>query len=98
VHSSTGPNGYFGGSYGFDKSHYGIPLVEAGNTNLDPQRHVINCRGERRNITGLFQSLRGSFGIRRYRHSELEGDEPVTTFVNNTTEVEALAGMKPFGR
>jgi iron complex outermembrane recepter protein len=96
--STTGPNGFFGGSYGFDKSHYGIPLVEAGNTNLDPRRHVINIRGERRNMPGFFQSLRGSFGVRRYKHSELEADEPVTTFINNTIEVEALAGMKPLGR
>jgi iron complex outermembrane receptor protein len=95
--SVTRDNGYFGGSYAYDRSHYGIPLVEEGQTNLDPRRQVFNLRGERRNIGGLFQSLRGSFGVRRYRHDELDGDEIATSFRNDTTEFELLAGHRAAG-
>jgi hypothetical protein len=62
----TSNDGYFGGSYAYDRSHYGIPLVEEGETNLDPRRQIFNVRGERRNIGGIFDSVRGSFGVRRY--------------------------------
>jgi iron complex outermembrane receptor protein len=96
--STTSDNGFFGGSYAFDKSHYGIPLVEEGNTNLNPRRQIFNLRGERRNMGGLFQSLRGSFGVRRYKHDELAGDEVATSFVNNTTELELLAGHRASSR
>src|SRR5439155_9632645 len=34
----TADSGFLGVSYGYDRSHYGIPLVEDGNTNLDPRR------------------------------------------------------------
>jgi iron complex outermembrane receptor protein len=96
--STTSDNGYFGGSYAFDRSHYAIPLVEEGQTNLDPRRHVLNVRGERRNMAALFQSLRGSFGIRRYKHDELDGEEVATSFENNTMEMEALGGLRQMGR
>ena len=96
--STTADNGYFGGSYAFDKSHYGIPLVEEGETNLNPRRQIFNLRGERRNMSGLFQSLRGSFGVRRYKHDELDGDVVATSFVNNTTELELLAAHRGSSR
>jgi iron complex outermembrane recepter protein len=96
--STTSDNGYFGGSYAVDKSHYGIPLVEEGETNLDPRRQIFNLRGERRNMGGLFQSVRGSFGVRRYKHDELDGDVVATSFVNNTTEVELLAAHRSSNR
>jgi iron complex outermembrane recepter protein len=94
----TADNGYFGGSFAYDKSHYGIPLVEEGRTNLDPRRQIFNLRGERRNMGGLFDSVRGSFGVRRYRHDELDGDVVATSFKNDTSEVELLAHHKPLGR
>jgi iron complex outermembrane receptor protein len=96
--SSTYDNGYFGGSYAFDRSHYGIPLVEEGETNLNPRRQIVNLRGERRSMTGFFQSLRGSFGVRRYKHEERDGEEVATSFVNNTTELELLSGHRAVGR
>jgi iron complex outermembrane receptor protein len=96
--SMTRDSGFFGASYAYDRSHYGIPLVEAGSTNLDPRRQIFNLRGERRNMGGLFQSLRGSFGVRRYRHDELDGDEIATSFKNDTTELELLAGHRAAGR
>jgi len=94
----TSENGYFGGSYAYDRTHYGIPLVEDGNTNLDPRRQIFTLRGEGRNMGGIFDSFRGSFGVRRYQHDELAGDEVSTSFVNNTTELELLGHHKPVGR
>jgi iron complex outermembrane recepter protein len=94
----TSDNGYFGGSYALDKTHYGIPLVEEGETNLDPRRQIFTLRGEKRNMSGAFDSFRGSFGVRRYKHDELDGDVVATSFVNNTTELELLAHHKAAGR
>ena len=51
---------------------------------------MFTLRGERRNMSGFFDSLRGSFGVRRYRHDELDGDEVATSFKNDTTELELL--------
>jgi iron complex outermembrane receptor protein len=94
----TKDNGYFGASYAYDRTHYGIPLVEEGETNLNPRRHVFNLRGEARNLGGVFDSVRGSFGVRRYRHDELDGDVIATSFRNNTTEFELLGRHKSIGR
>ncbi len=96
--SYTQPNGFFGASYAFDKTHYGIPFVEEGETNLDPRRQIFTVRGEARNLGGAFEGFRGSFGVRRYKHDELDGDVVATSFVNNTTELELLARHKAAGR
>jgi iron complex outermembrane recepter protein len=93
----TSDNGYFGGSYAYDRTHYGIPLVEEGETNLDPRRQIFNLRGERRSLGGIFDSVRGSFGVRRYRHDELDGDVIATSFKNDTTELELLAHHRALG-
>jgi iron complex outermembrane receptor protein len=94
----TGANGYFGGSYAYDRTRYGIPFVEEGETNLDPRRQVFTVRGEKRNMTGFFDGFRGSFGVRRYRHDEKDGEEVATAFTNDTSELELLAHHKPLGR
>jgi iron complex outermembrane receptor protein len=94
----TSDNGYFGGSVAYDRTHYGIPFVEAGETNLNPRRKIFNLRGEARNMSGIFDSFRGSFGVRRYNHDELDGDVVATSFTNNTSELELLAHHRPAGR
>jgi iron complex outermembrane receptor protein len=94
----TGQNGYFGGSVAYDKSHYGIPLVEEGNTNLDPRRTIFNLRGERTNMGGGISGVRFSLGVRRYRHDELAGDEIATSFKNDTAELEGLVSHKAVGK
>ena len=94
----TGDNGYLGGSYAYDKTHYGIPLVEAGETNLDPRRNVFTLRGERRNLNGFINSIRGTFGVRRYRHDELDGEVIATSFKNDSNEFNLLLGHKPAGK
>jgi iron complex outermembrane receptor protein len=87
----TSDRGYLGASYGYDRTHYGIPFVEAGETNLNPRRQNFTVRGERRGMGSLFDSFRGSLGVRRYRHDELNGEEVATSFKNDTTELELLA-------
>ncbi len=94
----TSDTGYLGGSYAYDSTHYGIPLVEEGTTNLTPRRQIFTVRGEKRNVGGFFDSFRGSFGVRRYKHDERDGDEVATSFTNNTTELELLAHHRPLGR
>jgi iron complex outermembrane receptor protein len=94
----TADNGYFGASYAYDRTHYGIPFVEEGETNLDPRRQNVTVRGESRNMQGFFDGIRGSFGVRRYRHDELDGEVVATSFVNNTTDLEVLAHHRNVGR
>ena len=43
--SWTGTRGYLGGSYGYDDTKYGIPVVEEGTLQLTPRRHNVTFRG-----------------------------------------------------
>jgi iron complex outermembrane receptor protein len=93
----TSTRGYVGASYGYDDNKYGIPIVEEGNIQLTPRRHIVNFRAEGREFSGPITSFRASAGVRRYRHDELEGDEIGTQFKNDTTEVEFLANHRSAG-
>ncbi len=93
----TAEHGYLGASYAYDSTHYGIPFVEEGVTNLDPRQHNFTVRGESHDMHGFFDGVRGSFGVRRYKHDELDGEEVATSFVNNTTETRG-AGAPPQSR
>ncbi|MDO8795535.1 MAG: TonB-dependent receptor [Vicinamibacterales bacterium] len=94
----TAESGYLGASYGWDRTRYGIPLIEDGQTNLDPRRHSLTVRGESRTKRGIFDGLKGSLGVRRYRHDERDGDTVATAFTNNTSEVNLLAHHQRLGR
>jgi iron complex outermembrane receptor protein len=96
--SWTGDRGYFGGSYGYADTEYGIPVVEEGVLRLTPKRHAFTLRGGARNLTGLFDEFRSTLGVRRYEHTELEGDEIGTVFQNDTTELDVLGSHRAFGR
>lgn len=95
--SWTGQHGFLGGSYGYDDTKYGVPVVESGNIQLTPRRHTVSFRGERRDLSGPINAIRASVGVRRYKHDELDGEEIGTTFTNNTTEVEAQLKHRPAG-
>jgi hypothetical protein len=69
----TGKKGYFGGSYGYDDTKYGIPVVEDGQVELTPRRHAFSLRGGGENLTGAFDSFRATMAVRRYTHDELAG-------------------------
>jgi iron complex outermembrane receptor protein len=96
--SWTGTNGYFGGSYGYDDTKYGIPVVEGGILQLTPRRHSLSLRGGAQGLTGAFDSFRGTLSQRRYKHDELEGDEVGTAFKNDTTELELMGSHRTVGR
>lgn len=94
----TAEAGFLGASYAWDRTHYGIPFLEEGVTNLDPRRHSVTIRGESRKQIGAFDGIRASFGLRRYRHDERDGDAVATAFANTTTELNLLAHHRRVGR
>ena len=94
----TGDNSYVGASYGYDDSKYGIPVVEEGTISLTPKRHSFSARAGGKNLDGWLQSYRATLGVRKYEHSELEGDEIGTTFNNDTVEGELLLSHKRVGK
>ena len=94
----TGERGSVGGSYGYDDTRYGIPVVEGGTLRLTPQRHALTFRGGAERLTGAFEAFRATVAHRRYTHDELEGEEVGTTFTNNTTEIQVLGSHRAVGR
>ena len=94
----TGAKGYFGGSYGYDDTKYGIPVVEDGQVELTPRRHAFSLRGGGENLPGAFDSFRATLAIRRYQHEELAGGVVDTAFTNNTNEMEVLGSHRAIGR
>jgi iron complex outermembrane receptor protein len=94
----TGDKGYVGGSYGYDDTKYGIPVVEGGVLQLTPRRHAFSVRGGARDLGGAFDEFRATLGVRRYKHDELEGDDVGTAFSNDTTEFEVMGSHRAVGR
>jgi iron complex outermembrane receptor protein len=94
----TGEHRYFGGSYGYDDTKYGIPYVEEGLIQLTPRRHMFGLRTGADQLNGAFSSYRVLFGYRHYRHDELEGDQVGTQFENNTADVNVQAKHRQMGR
>ena len=95
--SWTGEKAYAGGSYGYDDTKYGIPVVEEGQVQLTPRRHSFGFRTGAQGLTGVLDSYRATLSVRRYQHEELEGDEIGTRFTNNTEEVELMASHRAAG-
>ena len=94
----TGAKAYVGGSYGYDDTKYGIPVVEDGQVRLTPRRHAFSLRGGAQGLEGAFDSYRATLAVRRYTHEELEGDQVGTAFTNNTAEVEVMGGHRALAR
>ena len=94
----TGSKGYFGGSYGYDDTKYGVPVVEDGQVELTPRRHAFSLRGGGENLPGAFDSFRATLAVRRYAHDELAGGTVDTAFTNDTNEVELLGSHRAIGR
>ena len=94
----TRAKGYFGGSYGYEDTKYGIPVVESGGLTLTPRRHAFTLRGGGQNLTGAFEAFRATLAVRRYKHDELEGDVVGTAFKNNTAELEVMGSHLAVGR
>jgi len=96
--SWTGAQGYVGGSYGYDDTRYGIPVVEDGQVQLTPRRHAFSLRGGAQGLDGAFDSFRATLAVRRYKHDELEGETVGTAFTNNTAELELMGSHRALGR
>jgi iron complex outermembrane receptor protein len=96
--SWTGPNNYFGGSYGYDDTRAGIPVLEEGVIDTTPRRHSFALRAGGEGLTGGLDSYRATLTVRRYEHDELEGSEVGTAFKNDTEEIELMAGHRDAGR
>jgi iron complex outermembrane receptor protein len=96
--SWTGAKNYFGGSYGYDDTKYGVPVIEDGRVQLTPRRHAFSLRAGGERLQGAFDSYRATLAIRRYKHDELEGEEVGTAFTNNTEEVEVMGSHRALGR
>ncbi|HXH05720.1 MAG TPA: TonB-dependent receptor, partial [Vicinamibacterales bacterium] len=94
----TGERVFVGGSYGYDDTRYGVPIIEAGNVSLTPRRHAFSLRAGGRGLDGAVEAFRATLGHRRYRHDELEGEEVGTRFRNDSTELELLVTHRPVGR
>jgi iron complex outermembrane receptor protein len=94
----TGARGYFGGSYGYDDTRYGVPVVEEGRVQLTPRRHAFSLRGGGENLNGAFDSFRATLAVRRYRHDEVAGGVVDTSFTNDTSELEVLGSHRRIGR
>jgi iron complex outermembrane receptor protein len=96
--SWTGGRTYVGGSYGYNNSKYGVPVVEGGIIQLTPRRHAFTLRAGGQSLEGIFNEFRATVAVRRYQHDELEGNKVGTHFVNNTEEFELMLSHRPVGR
>jgi iron complex outermembrane receptor protein len=96
--SWTGTRGYFGGSYGYDDTKYGAPVVEEGQVELTPRKHAFSLRGGAQGLDGAFDSYRATLAIRRYKHEEIVAGEIGTAFKNNTVEGEMMGSHRTLGR
>jgi iron complex outermembrane receptor protein len=94
----TGTKGFFGGSYGYDDMKYGVPVIEDGTLQLTPRRHALTFRGGADRLDAPIESFRVSLAHRHYRHDELQGAEIGTSFHNDTTEMQFMAGHRAAGR
>lgn len=75
-----------------EEGHGDVPIT------LTPKRQAFTLRSGGQNLDGLFSSYRATLGVKRYEHTELEGDEVGTVFNNDTVEAEVLLSHRPSGR
>ena len=97
--SFTGQDGFAGASYQYVTSRYGVPFVEEGETTLNPRRHRLDFRGERRNLDSFIEGVKFQGAFRDYQHDEIEGSgEIATSFENQTWEGQIFLHHRPAGR
>ena len=94
----TGSKGFVGASYGYDDTKYGVPVIEEGQVELTPRRHIISAKAGASGLAGLVEGFRADFASRRYRHEELVAGEVGTRFGNDTDEVNLLVRHRQAGR
>ena len=94
----TTDHAFAGASYGYDDTRYGVPVVEGGEVELTPRRHVVTVKTGMSNLSGPVEGLRANFASRRYRHEEVVSGEVGTRFENDTDELDVLVRHRTMGR
>lgn len=94
----TGTNRFIGASYGYDDTKYGVPVIEDGQVELTPRRHIVSAKAGASGFSGLVEGVRADFASRRYRHEELVGGDVGTAFRNDTDELNLMVRHRPTGR
>lgn len=94
----TGAHGFAGASYGYDDTRYGVPVIEEGQVELTPRRHMLSAKVGFSNLAGLVEGVRADFASRRYRHEEVVSGEIGTRFENDTDELNLLVRHREIGR
>lgn len=94
----TGTRGFLGASYGYDDTKYGVPVIEEGQVELTPRRHIMSAKAGASGLPGLVEGFRADFASRRYRHEEMVAGEVGTRFGNDTDEVNLMVRHRPAGR
>lgn len=94
----TGSRGFLGASYGYDNTKYGIPVVEEGQLEMTPRRHMVAVKAGASNLGGILESFRANYASRRYRHEEQVAGEIGTRFSNDTDEFDVLLRHRQVGR
>ncbi len=93
--SFVGENGFFGAAYRAYDANYGNPAEEE--VRLDQRQRRIDARGGITTPLGIFKSLRLRFGQSDYEHTEFEGPEVGTVFLNDAWEARIDAPHKQLG-
>ena len=94
----TGAHGFFGGSYGYDNTKYGLPFIEEGQVEMTPRRHTLGGKAGLTQLKGLLEGIQIDFTSTRYKHEEIVGGEIGTRFANDTDELNLRLRQQPNGR
>jgi iron complex outermembrane receptor protein len=70
---------------------------EEGPVRIDLEQRRLDVRGGRTQPFGIFRAAKLRFGLARYEHVELEGDEVGTTFLNDGWEGRLELLHRPLG-
>jgi iron complex outermembrane receptor protein len=95
----TTDQGYFGVSYQYLKMEYGLPVISDEIVKLNPRRHRVDVRGERRDLSGPIEGIQFEGAFRDYRHEEIdvETGDVGTAFHNKFTEGQLKLNHRAVG-
>jgi iron complex outermembrane receptor protein len=94
----TGRESYAGASYQYFQTEYGLPFVEENQVVLNPRRHRLDFRAERRGLDSFVNGIKVQGAFRNYRHEEKVAGEVGTAFHNRFGEGQVLLSQRPTGR
>ena len=93
--SYVSDSGYLGASASRFDTNYGNPAEEVVHLELSQKRYDV--QGELYRPDGFLRGLKGRFGHNDYEHTEFEGDEVGTKFLDNGSEGRLEALHRAFG-